>query len=111
MCSGGIQSQFHAGPNPNTNNGLGFRVNSPSATGGTSNVSGSNRPVAPGRSNSLKAASNSDSSAAGGNNGFSQRTSDMPQNLHLQDVVQDIARESADNGFFNSDLDDFPWKA
>ena len=49
-----------------------------------------------------------------GNNGFNQRTSDMPQNLHLQDVVQDIGNEFSDNPFFNSDLDDnmgFSWKA
>ncbi|KAI9112077.1 hypothetical protein K1719_016973 [Acacia pycnantha] len=112
--SSGVQPQFHAGPTPNgsiTNNGLGFGGNPPPAAGGTSNVSGSNRPAAPSRSNSFKAASNSDSSAAGGNNGFNQRTSDIPQNLHLQDVVQDIAREFTDNGFFNSDFDDFPWKA
>ncbi|XP_054785847.1 probable transcriptional regulator SLK2 isoform X2 [Prosopis cineraria] len=111
--SGGVQPHFHAGPNPNgsiTSNGLGFGGNPPPATGGTSNVSGSNGPAAPGRSNSFKAPSNSDSSAAGGNNGFNQRTSDISQDLHLQDVVQDIAREFTDNGFFNSDLDDYAWK-
>ncbi|KAJ0099855.1 hypothetical protein Patl1_20072 [Pistacia atlantica] len=69
------------------------------------------------RSNSFKGASNSDSSAAGGggNNGFNQRAQDLPQNLHLQDdIVQDIAHEFTENGFFNSDLDDtmgYGWKA
>ncbi|XP_054798375.1 probable transcriptional regulator SLK2 isoform X2 [Prosopis cineraria] len=81
--------------------------------GVSANVSGTNGP-APSRSNSFKAASNSDSSAAGGNNGFNQRP-DMPQNLHLQeDVVHNIAREFTDNGFFNSDLDEhmgYGWKA
>ena len=36
---------------------------------------------------------------------FNQRTSDMQQNLHLQDVAQDIGNEFLDNPFFNSDLD------
>ncbi|KAI4351798.1 hypothetical protein L6164_006114 [Bauhinia variegata] len=115
--SGGVQPQALAGSNAYGNlgkNGLGFGGNTRAVTGGTSNVSGSNGPV-PSRSNSFKAASNSDSSAAGGNNGFDQRTSDMPQNLRLQeDMVQDIAHDFTDNGFFSSDLDDnmgYGWKA
>ena len=114
--NGAMQPQSLGGPNANgslAKNGLGFGGQSPTITGGSVNVSGNNGPVS--RSNSFKAASNSDSSAAGGNNGFNQRSSsDMPQNLHLQDVVQDIANEFTDNPFFNSDLDDnmgFGWKA
>lgn len=75
-------------------------------TGGPANVPGNNEPVS--RSNSFKSASNNDSSAAGGNNGFNERTSDMSHNL------DDIAHDSTDNPFFNSDLDDnmgFGWKA
>ncbi|KAF7802042.1 putative transcriptional regulator SLK2 isoform X1 [Senna tora] len=115
--SGGvIQSQPLSGPNANggmTKNALGFPGNAPPITRVSTNVSGSNG-RAPSRSNSFKAASNSDSSAAGGNNGFNQRTSDMPQNLHLQEDVQDIAHEFTDDGFFNSDLDEnmgYGWKA
>ncbi|KAF7802052.1 putative transcriptional regulator SLK2 isoform X1 [Senna tora] len=112
---GGIQSQPLSGPNANgdmAKTGLGFGCNTPPVTGVSANVLGSNG-RAPSRSNSFKAASNSDSSAAGGNNGFNQRTSDMPHNLHLQDV-KDIAHEFTDNGFFNCDLDEnmvYGWKA
>ncbi|KAI4347506.1 hypothetical protein L6164_008316 [Bauhinia variegata] len=113
--SGGVQPQAVAGNGSVGTNGLGFGGNTPPITGGsTANVSGSNGPV-PSRSNSFKAASNSDSSAAGGNNGFNQRTSEVPQNFRLQeDVVQDIAHDFTDNGFFSSDLDDnmgYGWKA
>ncbi|KAJ1433712.1 LIM-domain binding protein/SEUSS [Sesbania bispinosa] len=113
--NGGVQPQSLGGPNANGNmakSGLGFGSQTPAISGGSANVPGNNRPVS--RSNSFKAASNSDSSAAGGNNGFNQRTSDMSQNLHLQDVVHNIAPEFTDNHFFNSDLDDnmgFDWKA
>ncbi|KAJ1433708.1 LIM-domain binding protein/SEUSS [Sesbania bispinosa] len=113
--NGGVQPQSLAGPNANGNmakSGLGFGGQTPAISGGSANVPGNNGPVS--RSNSFKAASNSDSSAAGGNNGFNQRTSDMSQNLHLQDVVHNIAPEFTDNHFFNSDLDDnmgFDWKA
>ncbi|TKY51263.1 transcriptional regulator SLK1 [Spatholobus suberectus] len=115
--SGTVQPQSLGGPNANgriANNGRGLGGQTPSVTGGTTNVSGSNGPV-PSRSNSFKAASNSDSSAAGGNNGFNQRTADMPQNLHLpEDVVQDIGNDFVDSDFFNSGLDDnmgYGWKA
>ncbi|RYR56319.1 hypothetical protein Ahy_A05g022051 isoform B [Arachis hypogaea] len=115
--NGGVQSQSLSGPNANgsiAKNGLGFGGHSPSPsiTGGSVNVSGNKGPVS--RSNSFKSASNSDSSPAGGNNGFNPRTSDMPQNLHLQDVVPDIASDFTDSPFFSSDLDDnmgFGWKA
>ncbi|RYR06758.1 hypothetical protein Ahy_B05g074067 [Arachis hypogaea] len=115
--NGGVQSQSLGGPNANgsiAKNGLGFGGHSPSPsiTGGSVNVSGNKGPVS--RSNSFKSASNSDSSPAGGNNGFNPRTSDIPQNLHLQDVVPDIASDFTDSPFFSSDLDDnmgFGWKA
>ncbi|RYR56322.1 hypothetical protein Ahy_A05g022052 isoform B [Arachis hypogaea] len=115
--NGGVQSQSLSGPNANGNiakNGLSFGGHSPtpSITGGSINVSGNNGPVS--RSNSFKVASNSDSSAAGGNNGINQRTPDMPQNILLQDVVPDIVSDFTDSPFFNSDLDDnmgFGWKA
>ncbi|KAG2715781.1 hypothetical protein I3760_03G095000 [Carya illinoinensis] len=84
MSNSGVQQQSLAGSNANgsvARNGLGFGGNPTGAA--MANASGSNGP-APSRSNSFKAASNSDS-AAGGNNGFNQRSPDLPQNLHLQD--------------------------
>lgn len=111
----GMQQHSLAGPNANVaRNGMGFGGNPPAASPSTANVSGNNGP-APSRSNSFKAASNSDS-AAGGNNGFNQRSPEMPQNLHLQDdiLVQDIAHDFTENGFLNGDFDDnmgYGWKA
>lgn len=116
--SSGVQQQSLTGPNANgsvARNGLGFGGNTTAAAAAMANASGSNGP-APCRSNSFKAASNSDS-AAGGNNGFNQRSPDLPQNLHLQDdiVVPDIAHDFTDNGFLNGDFDDtinsYGWKA
>ncbi|CAJ1952652.1 unnamed protein product [Sphenostylis stenocarpa] len=113
--NGGMQPQSLGGPNANGNmakNALGFGGhNTPSLSGGSVNVPGNNGPIS--RNNSFKTVSTSDCSAAGGNNGFNPRTSDMPQSLHLQGVIQDIGHEFADNPFFNSDLDDnlgFGWK-
>lgn len=115
--SGGGGQQSLSGPNANGSvgrSGLSFGGNNPAATPATSNVSGGHGP-APSRSNSFKAAANSDSSAGGGNNAYNQRASDLPSNLHLQeDMVPDIAHEFTENGFFNSDLDDnmgYGWKA
>ncbi|XP_048326494.2 probable transcriptional regulator SLK2 isoform X2 [Ziziphus jujuba] len=115
--SSGGQQQSLSGPTANGNvsrNGMSFGNTSGTASA-TANAAGTNGP-APSRSNSFKAASTSDSSAGGGNNGFNQRAApDLPQNLHLQeDIVQDIAHEFTENGFFNSDLDDsmgYGWKA
>ncbi|CAJ1952650.1 unnamed protein product [Sphenostylis stenocarpa] len=113
--NGGMQSQSLGVPNANGNmakNALGYGGQTPSLSGGSANVPRNNGPIS--RNNSFKTASNSDSSAACGNNGFNPRTSDMPHGLHLQDVVQDIGHDFADNPFFNSDLDDdmgFGWKA
>ncbi|KAG8381369.1 hypothetical protein BUALT_Bualt06G0115100 [Buddleja alternifolia] len=68
---------------------------------------------APSRSNSFKSASNVESPAP--SIGFSQKASDLPQNVHISDeMVQDFAHEFSENGFFNNDLDDnmnFSWKA
>lgn len=118
MPHSGVQQSL--GPNANGNvarNGLGCGGNTTAATAAAAamaNASGSNGP-APSRSNSFKAASNSDS-AAGGNNGFNQRSPDLSQSLHLQDdiVVPDIAHDFTENGFLNGDFDDnisYGWKA
>ncbi|KAH1043046.1 hypothetical protein AAZX31_09G132800 [Glycine max] len=117
--NGGMQPLSLGGPNAKNAMGFGGHTPSlsggsanvpPSLSGGSANVPGNNGPMS--RINSFKTASNSDSSAVGGNNRFNQRTSDMPQ--HLQNVVQDIGNEFTDNPFLNSDLDDnmgFGWKA
>ncbi|KAK8599504.1 hypothetical protein V6N13_077425 [Hibiscus sabdariffa] len=110
------QQQSLSGQNGNASvvrNGMGFGGNTTApAAAATSNVSGSAAGPVPSRSNSFKGASNSDSSAAGGNAGFNQRAPDLPPSLHLQDdIVSDIAQEFLDNGFFNSELDDYDWKA
>ncbi|XP_008467219.1 probable transcriptional regulator SLK3 isoform X2 [Cucumis melo] len=95
----------------------GYGAGSSSVTAaGTANASCSNTP-APSRSNSFKSASTGDVSAAAGarsSSGFNQRSADLPQNLQLDDdIIQDIAHDFTDNGFFNNDLDDnmcFAWK-
>lgn len=115
--SGVVQQQSLSGGNSNgARNGTSYGGNTSAAAAAatTANVTGSNGP-APSRSNSFKAASNSDTSAAGANNGFHQRTPELPQNLHLQgDMTTDISHEFSENGFFNNDLDDnmgYGWKA
>jgi hypothetical protein len=117
--SGVVQQQSVSGGNANgVRNGSSYGGNTSAATAvattTTANVAGSNGPAPPSRSNSFKAASNSDTSA-GGNNGFHQRTPELPQNLHLQgDITTDISHEFTENGFFNNDLDDnmgYGWKA
>ncbi|CAA2981566.1 probable transcriptional regulator SLK2 [Olea europaea var. sylvestris] len=61
----------------------------------------------PSRSNSFQSASNNEFS-------FTHKPSDLPQNLHLsEEMVQEIAHESMENGFFNNDIDDsinYMWK-
>lgn len=113
-----IQQLIHDMSNNNTNSNSGANANCAaiSRSGVGSNATAVN-PVAPGvvgsaqsRSDSFKAALNSDSS------GLNQRVSDLSQNLDLpEDLVQDIAKEFTENGFFNSDIDDdgmgFGWKA
>ncbi|XP_023533026.1 probable transcriptional regulator SLK2 isoform X1 [Cucurbita pepo subsp. pepo] len=117
--SGGGQQQPLPGLNTNTNGKMGGSYSgfggSSSAASGTANASISNTPPAPSRSNSFKSASNGDVSATGGHSsGFNQKSEDLPQNLHLEeDIIQDIAHDFTENGFFNSDLDDnmcFAWK-
>ncbi|CAI9771891.1 unnamed protein product [Fraxinus pennsylvanica] len=86
--------------------GLGFRNSPSTATTPSANGQGNVVGHPPSRSNSFKSASN--------NFSFSQKTSDLPQNLHLsEEMVRDIAHESTENGFFNSELDDsmnYVWK-
>ncbi|GLT49000.1 hypothetical protein SLA2020_225860 [Shorea laevis] len=116
--TGGVQQQSLSGQNLNgsvVRNGGGFGSSTSAPPAPPSNVQGSASGPAPSRSNSFKAASNSESSAAGGNNGINQRAAEVPQSLHLQDdIVSDIAHEFTENGFFSSDLDDnmgYCWKA
>ncbi|KAE8704674.1 putative transcriptional regulator SLK3 [Hibiscus syriacus] len=110
------QLQSLSGQNGNASvgrNGMGFGSNTTAPPGAAAfNVSGSAAGPAPSRSNSFKGASNSDSSAAGGNAGFNRSAPDLPQSLHFQDdIVSDIAQEFLDSGFFNRKLDDYGWKA
>ncbi|KAG8483023.1 hypothetical protein CXB51_022021 [Gossypium anomalum] len=112
----GVQQQSWSGQSENASlgrNGIGFGSNTTAAA--TSNMSGSVARAPPSQSNSYRAASNSDSSPAGGNNVSTQRAPDLPQNLHLQDdIISDIAHELTENGFFNCELDDhtsYGWKA
>ncbi|XP_052477347.1 probable transcriptional regulator SLK2 isoform X2 [Gossypium raimondii] len=112
----GVQQQSWSGQSENASmgrNGMGFGSNTTAAA--TSNMSGSVARAAPSQSNSYRAASNSDSTPAGGNNVSTQRAPDLPQNLHLQDdIMSDIAHELTENGFFNCDVDDhtnYGWKA
>ncbi|KAA8539880.1 hypothetical protein F0562_026572 [Nyssa sinensis] len=115
---GGVPQQSLSGQNANgsvARDGLGYGNNNSAATAASGNGQGSVMGPTPSRNNSFKAASHSDSSAAGGNNGFNQKESDVPQNLHLsEEMVQDIAHDFTENGFFNSDLEDnmsYGWKA
>ncbi|KAL6954583.1 hypothetical protein U1Q18_045544 [Sarracenia purpurea var. burkii] len=110
----GVQRQHHflAGQNGNGSNAA-----SVATAGSINNMEGSiAMRSTPSRSNSFKAASNSDScsAAAGGNGVFNQKAADLPQNLHLsEEILQDIAHEFTDNGLFEFDYDDnieFGWK-
>ncbi|KAK1366618.1 putative transcriptional regulator SLK2 [Heracleum sosnowskyi] len=117
--TGGLlpQQQPLAGCRANVNeggDGLGFGSNTYTGTAAQTNRAGTTNGPVPTRSNSFKGVSNSDSSAAGGNNGSTQKASD-PQNLHLSDeLAQDIAREFSEHGLF-SDLEETMayggWKA
>ncbi|CAK9187216.1 unnamed protein product [Ilex paraguariensis] len=116
---GGVQQQSLSGQSANgsvTRDGRVFGSNTSTPTAAPVNGLGGSIGNTPSRSNSFKAPSKSDSSvAAGGNNRLSQKTPDLPQNLHLsEDMVQDIAQDFTVNGFFNSDLEDdmaYGWKA
>lgn len=106
----GVQQQSMNGQNENGSAG---RNTSALATA-TSTVSGSMAGPALSQSNSFKATSNDNSSAAGGNNGFNRGQLGLPLNLHSQDdTLPDIANDFMDNGFFNNDLDyniGYGWK-
>ncbi|KAK6936407.1 LIM-domain binding protein/SEUSS [Dillenia turbinata] len=108
--NGGVQQQSLSGQDVNaslTRNGAGFGNNAPGSAASSASMPGNGAGSTTMPSNSFKAASNSDSSAAGGNSGFNQRATDVPQNLQLSDeMVQDIAQEFTVNGFFNSELED-----
>ena len=134
-CGSGMQQQSLSGQNNNNNvngsgsmtrGGMGFGNNgaAASSTVASPNLSGSVGGPSLSKSNSFKGPLNSDSSAGGAaaaaaaaaNSGFNnQKASDLQHNLHLsEEMVQDIAREFTDNGFFNSDLEDnlsYDWKA
>ena len=110
-----LQDMNNSGEGGNTNgtatrDGLRFGSNTSAGTAATVNVPGSAAgPTPPSRSNSFKAASNSDASAAAGNNRFNQKAPDVPQNLHLS---EEMVQEFADSGFLVGDLDDsmgFGW--
>ncbi|KAL8127939.1 hypothetical protein AgCh_014753 [Apium graveolens] len=118
--TGGVppQQQPHAGKSATVSGGSdghGYGSNmSMGLAAQVNSVATTNEPV-PTRSNSFKGVSNTDSSAAGGNNGSSQRASDLPQNLQLSDeLAQDIAKEFSEHGLF-SDLEESMayggWKA
>ncbi|KAL8543908.1 hypothetical protein ACS0TY_004456 [Phlomoides rotata] len=68
---------------------------------------------APSRSNSFNASNaEAPAPAPSGNVGFSEKASDLGQNLHMPDEL-DVAHDFSENSFFNNDLDDvtFDWKA
>lgn len=95
--------------------GLGFGNKSSTGDMTTGNGPGNVLGPAPSRSNSFKAASNSESSAAGASSGLNQKSAELPQSLHLsEEMVPDIPHEFTENGFLSCDLDDnmnFDWKA
>lgn len=118
------QQQSLSGQNGNGSmtmrSGMGFGNNNGAAAAAAGvaspNISASIGGPSLSKSNSFKGPLNSDSSAGGTNSGFNQKGApDVPHSLHLsEEMVQDIAREFTDNGFFNSDLEDnmsYGWKA
>nr|DAD18794.1 TPA_asm: hypothetical protein HUJ06_020257 [Nelumbo nucifera] len=99
-----------AGSTGMVGSGLGFGNN---AVATTTNVASCFMGPAPSRSNSFKGPSNSNSSGVGGNNSLNGRVTDLPQNLHLPEMVQDISHDFTENGMFNNDPGDlsYDWKA
>ena len=93
--------------------GAGFR-SSPTISG-AGNAPGNSAGRPPSRSNSFNTSNAEPPTTAGNSIGFSEKTSDLSQNLHLSDeLVPDVPHEFSENGFFNDDLDDsmnFDWKA
>ena len=110
------QQKTFGGPNMNPNlsiNGMGYGNNgAPATPAASSNVTGGGGPSVLSKSNSFKAGSNSDSSAAGG--GFNQKAPEVLPNLQMtDDIVPELPHDYTENGFFGSDLDDnmgFGWK-
>ncbi|XP_073129883.1 probable transcriptional regulator SLK2 [Henckelia pumila] len=98
----------NSGGNPDARE---FRNSDSPAVSGPRNVVGQQPPS---RSDSFKATANGESSAPTGTFEFGQKPSDLQQNLHLSDeLVNDIAHEYIENGFFSNDFDDnmnFSWK-
>ncbi|KAF8380321.1 hypothetical protein HHK36_027804 [Tetracentron sinense] len=90
-----------------------FGNSSCAGPGAAANVSGSVMGATPNRSNNLKPPSNKNSLMIGGRNSFNQRAPDVPQNLRLPGMVQNIAHEFTENGVFNTDPGDmgYGWKA
>ncbi|KAL6509477.1 putative transcriptional regulator slk2 [Orobanche gracilis] len=91
--------------NISTRDSVGFRSSSPARN-----------PLS--RNTSLKGASNGESQTTVANVGYNQKALDVTQDLDLADeLVEDVAQEFIDNGFFGGDLDDndndmnFSWKA
>ncbi|KAL6541789.1 hypothetical protein OROGR_011275 [Orobanche gracilis] len=96
-------SYSHQGGNISTRDGVGFRSSSPERN-----------PLS--RSTSFKGALNGESQTTVANVGYNQKALDVTRDLHLADeLVEDVAQEFIDNGFFGGDLDDndmnFSWKA
>ncbi|KGN57348.1 probable transcriptional regulator SLK2 [Cucumis sativus] len=112
--SGSLQQQPLTGPNANRSiprRGMAYVGNTSVPAGVSGNLSGSNVP-GPSRSNSFKAASNSESSA--GNSGFDQKASDLPQLHFPESLVEDIGQDFPESGFINNELDEhlgYVWKA
>lgn len=98
-----------------SNDGLSSRSSPATTAAAAGNGPGNVGGVVPSTSNSFKPTANSEPPAPVGNNGFSQKTSDLTQDLHLpDDFVSDVAHEFVENGFFSNELDDdmsFSWKA
>ncbi|XP_042504783.1 probable transcriptional regulator SLK2 [Macadamia integrifolia] len=113
----GLQIRPAGGTGMVTSALVGFGNNSVTPAAAAANASSTGgMGMAPKRSNSFKAASsNSNCSGVSGNNSFNQRAPppDLPQNLHLSEMVQDISQEFTENGIFNSDPGDmsYGWKA
>ncbi|KAJ4954237.1 hypothetical protein NE237_011020 [Protea cynaroides] len=108
-AGGGLE--MRAGGAGMVSTGLGFGNNSlvPVADTSVGGVMG----MIPKRSNSFKAANNSNSSVVSGTNSYNQRAPDMPQNLRLPEMVQDMSHEYTENGVFNTESRDmsYGWKA
>ncbi|XP_043697019.1 probable transcriptional regulator SLK2 [Telopea speciosissima] len=114
-ASGGLHMRAVGGTGM-VNSGLGGFGNNSMAPAAANASTGGGVGMAPKRNNSFKSASNSNSTGGvggNGNNSFNQRATDLSQNVHLSEMVQDLSHEFSDNGIFNSDPGDmgYGWKA